>query len=127
MDFQIDTTGGLPFMTWNKNTDIRSDILLSLEVHQGTFFADLTFGSKLYTIKSITDANLLLANQYVLQALQWLKQTGKATSITAVATKYTYNTMQIALTVIQANGTTLFYNIYNDVMSGKVSWAPVGD
>lgn len=90
MDFQINTINGIGVMTWLKNMDLRSDVFFSLSIKRGQWFADLNFGSRLHTIKKLTDPNILLAHQYCLEALQWLQQTGRATSITAVAGKADY-------------------------------------
>ena len=113
-------------MTWDRNTDIRSDVYISLAIKRGSWFADPNFGSRLSEIKKVTDNNLLLAHQYALDALQWLRQTGRATSITAVATKGGYNQIDIDIQVVQSNGMKLFYQISTDVLSGKVAWAYVG-
>ena len=126
MDFQVNTINGIGQMTWNKNTDIRSDVYFSLMIKRGSWFADTSFGCRLHEIKKLTDSNLLLAHQYVLEALNWLIQTGRATTISAVATKADYNKISIDIQVQQANGIKLFYKIFSDVLSGKVTWNPVG-
>ena len=71
MDFQVlldaqYPTGGL---TFTKNSDIRTSIYNSINIKKGSFFQDRSFGSDLHLIKKATDANLLLAKQYVEQAL----------------------------------------------------------
>jgi len=124
MDFQIDNTG----LTFNKNVDIRTDVYTSLNVAQGTFFQNPGFGSKLTQVKKVTANNLLLAQQYVQNALQWLLQTGRATQISSIVEKddNDFNRLNIKVTIVQANGVLLYYQQFFDVKSGKITWASVG-
>lgn len=130
MDFQIDLDRGhsTGSMTFNKNTDIRSNIYFSLFINQGDWFYDPNFGSKLKTIKKITDSNLLLAKQYVEQALKWLLNTGKATSIEVICERDDSNLNQIdmKITVYQPNSVTLFYKTAFDVRAGNLVFIEVG-
>lgn len=129
MDFQINLDRGnsTGYMTFAKNTDIRSNIYFSLYINQGDWFYDPTFGSKLSQIRKITDSNILLAKQYTEEALKWLLNTGKASSITVIAEKDDQNLNQINLkvTVIQPNSVTLYYNQAYDVKSGKATFVEV--
>jgi phage gp46-like protein len=128
MDFKTDTTNGLGYMTFGKNTDIRTDIYLSLSINQGDFFQNSGFGSQLFRIKKVTPNNIVLAQKYVTDALNWLIQTGRASSITVIVEKDTRNIDQldIKVTALQPNGVTVYYQQFNDVRSGKITWTPVG-
>lgn len=126
MDFRVDSTNSIPCLTFEKNTDLRTDIYFSLAVKKGGWFADLNFGSELFRVRKVTDGNMLLAHQYVLQALDWLKQTGRAVETSCVAGKSGTDSMSLDITVVQANSVSLFYKAYLDVRNGKISWQPVG-
>jgi phage gp46-like protein len=120
MDFQIQlnqgtNTGALVFA---KNQDIRTNIFLSLSINKGSFFQNKDFGCELFKIKKITGPNILLAQQYVQDALQWLIQTGRATSITVIVEQdlIDRNRLDIKISAIQPNGliikyTTKFYPV----------------
>jgi len=126
MDFQIITEQNIGKLTFVKNTDIRTDIYMSLNVKQGTWFQNPDFGSQLYKVKKVTGPNLILAKQYIQSALQWLINIGYATAIAVEAQAGTLGHIIINLTVTQANGMVLFYQLFNDVKTGKIQWSPVG-
>jgi len=128
MDFQINMNQSYPrgYMTFDKNTDIRSNIYLSIMVNKGSFFQDPEFGSELYKIKKITVSNINLAAQYVKAALAWLITAGKAKSIDAAVTKGDQvGLMSIDIQVVQADGVELFYEMFTDVRTGKLIWKPI--
>jgi phage gp46-like protein len=128
MDFMINMSQLYPkgYMTFDKNTDIRSNIYLSIMVNKGSFFQDLEFGSELYKIKKVTATNINLAAQYIKACLAWLITTGKATSIDAVVTKGDQvGSMGVEIQVIQADGVKLFYEMFPDVRTGKLIWKPI--
>ncbi len=130
MDFQIQYSPAYSngYMTWNKNTDLSTDICNSLNIKQGSFFQNLNFGSQLYTIQTVTQANTLLVSQYATAALNWLVQAGVATSITANCTIDTTNRYRYDLTinVTQANGITIQYQFAQNVAAGTMSFVYVG-
>jgi phage gp46-like protein len=128
MDFKVNLTHGFGHMVFEKNTDIGTDLYFSLMIKKGSWFANPDFGCELYKLKKVTDGNLLLAKQYVLSALDWLKTTGRAKSIKADVKKDLFKTNQIdiIIEVEQANGVKLFYEMFDDVRSGKINWSPVG-
>lgn len=128
MDFKVITQNGLGLMTFDKNTDISTDIYNSLAIRQGDFFQNTTFGSQLYLIKKVTDKNLVLAKSYVDQALAWLIQTNKASQISVIVEKDSTNIDQIDIkvTAVQPNGVTVFYQQFNNVRNGTVVWTSVG-
>jgi phage gp46-like protein len=85
MDFAItiDNLTGLGAMTFEKATTIMNNIYLSLTVQQGSFFADPSFGSRLYLLQreKNTETTARLAVGYCREALQWLLDTKKANAI----------------------------------------------
>ena len=129
MDFQIITdSNGIGQLTFTKNTDIRTDVWLSLMIKKGSWFVNPEFGCELFKIKKVTNSNLMLVKEYCLAALEWLIVTSRASSTdcTVVRDPRTYNRYAIDLTVTQANGIKLFYQLFSDVQTGKIQWAPVG-
>jgi phage gp46-like protein len=130
MDYQVQYSIAYPqgYMTWNKNTDLTTDIGTSLNIRQGTFFQNLDFGSQLFKVKTVTKANLLLLQQYAVDCLQWIIQAGMATAITAQASVDPYSSYRYDLTisVTQANGVTLQYQFAQSVASGTSTWIYVG-
>jgi len=126
MDFQVDSTNSLPYLTFTKNTDIRSDIYFSLAVRRGSFFANMDFGSELYKLKKVTDNSILLASQYAKQALSWLIQTGRASDIQAVALKRDTKSISLNIEVTQSDGAKLLYKNWLDVEDGLINWEYTG-
>lgn len=122
MDFQINLNAEYPVggMEFVKNTDIRTSIYLSLNVNQGSFFQDPKFGSLLYTIKKMTQQNLRLAKQYCEEALQWLIQAGRATSINVIVEADISNIyqMNIKVTAKQPDGLIISYQQYRPIGLG---------
>ena len=98
-------------LSLTKNSDLRTSIYNSLNINYGSFFQYPTFGSKLYQIKKITDANLLLAKQYVQEALTWIIQVGRATSIDVLVEKdlQDRNRFDIKVTATQPSGLIITY------------------
>ncbi len=89
MDFAltIDDQSGLAAMTFEKATTIMNNIYLSLTVERGSFFADPSFGSRLYLLRRAknTETTARLAVDYCREALQWLLDTKKAIAVDVFA------------------------------------------
>lgn len=122
MDFQININAQYPTggMLFTKNTDIRTSIYLSLNINKGSFFQNPSFGSLLYTIKKMNQQNLSLAKQYCDEALKWLIQTGRATSITVIVEQDISNPyrMDIKVTAKQPDGLIISYQQYRPIGLG---------
>lgn len=114
MDFKITTSQGIGQLEFVKNTDISTNIWLSLNVDYGKFWANPTFGNKIYMVRKVTDSNVLLAKQYVEEALNWLLQIGRATSIVVLAEKDTdprnQGRINIKVEARQPDGLIVTYN-----------------
>lgn len=89
MDFAItiDNRTGLGQMTYEKATMLMNNVYLSLKVDKGSFFADTTFGSRLYLLKRAknTPTTMQLAIDYCKEALQWMIDQGKASAVSVYA------------------------------------------
>jgi phage gp46-like protein len=114
-------------MTFGKNTDIRTDIYLSLNVKYGSWWQNPTFGCRLAEIGKVTGPDMLLAEQYVSDSLQWLVTAGRASSVdVSVSADANPDRMDIGITAVQSDGYTVYYRQFNDVRTGKAVWTPVG-
>jgi phage gp46-like protein len=122
MDFQINLNAQYPNggMLFAKNTDIRTSIFMSLNINKGSFFQNPAFGCLLFTIKKITEANINLAQQYCQEALAWLVQTGRATSIDVIVERDISNIYQlnIKVTAKQPNGLIISYQQFRPIGLG---------
>jgi phage gp46-like protein len=89
MDFAItiEDRTGLGSMTFEKATTLMNNVYLSLMVQQGSFFANTSFGSRLYLLRRAknTETTKRLAMDYCREALQWLINSGKAIAIDVYA------------------------------------------
>jgi phage gp46-like protein len=89
MDFAItiDNQSGLGQMTFEKATTMMNNIYLSLTVKRGSFFADTTFGSRLHLLQRAknTPMTMRLAIDYCKESLQWMIDSGKASSVEVYA------------------------------------------
>jgi phage gp46-like protein len=128
MDFSIICTNSVGQMTFDKNTTIATDIYCSLNMKPNSFFQNPSFSNKLFTIKKVTDANVLLAKQYIEQALKWLLQLKKATSITVIVEKDSkdFNRINFKITAIQPDNVTVYYQQFYNAANGTLQFTPVG-
>ena len=89
MDFAITINNqtGIGQMTYTEAATLMNNIYLSLKTQKGSFFADPSFGSRLYLLRreKNTDMTMRLAIDYCREALQWMIDTGKAKSVDVYA------------------------------------------
>jgi len=120
MDFQVILDGQYPTggLTFTKNSDIRTDIFNSINVQKGSFFQNTSFGSSLFKIKKLTDSNLLLAEQYIKEALEWLLKTGRAASIAVLVERDSLDRgrMNLKVTATQPDGLIITYEQFKRVI-----------
>ena len=84
---------------------------LRLSVPLGSWWADLTLGSKLHTLAREKDVPRMakLAQQYAEQALEPILMDGRATSITVQAVQPKNGQMWLLVEVVAASGETLTF------------------
>lgn len=120
MNFSVDSTSGIGYQTWTLATDIRTNIWYSLNIDYGRFWQQPTFGNKLYLIKKLSDSNVLLARQYVEEALAWLIQVGRATSISVTCARSadprTPGRLDIEVKATQPDGLIISYTQWYNVI-----------
>jgi phage gp46-like protein len=117
MNYSIENINGVGQMTFTQAVDIRTNIWLSLHIPYGKWFADPTFGCKLNQINKITQNNILLAQQYIEQALAWLLQVGRAVSIIVVCEQDTQDPtrLDIKISATQPDGLLIKYQEFRPV------------
>lgn len=120
MDFQVVLnaqypTGGMQFV---KNSDIRTDVYNSVNVKKGQFFQNPDFGSELYKLKKLTPPNLLLAKQYIEEALAWMIHTGRAKSVEVIVERDSIDIsrLNIKIIVTQPDGLIITFTQYKRVV-----------
>jgi len=117
MDFAIEITGIEADMTWDKATDITNNVYLSIMVRKGSWFFNPDFGSRLHelTRSKNTDRTARLAEKYAEEALQWLLDLGRATDVSATATRETER-IALLVSVTQADGRQISYETFVEVV-----------
>lgn len=81
MSFAVTMQDGLPCMAFKSGNDLLTNMILSLEIAQGSFFADPTFGLRPRPQAKRTQKMVRLIKGDIEDALQWLLDTGRASSI----------------------------------------------
>ncbi|MDA8428476.1 MAG: phage GP46 family protein [Geobacteraceae bacterium] len=81
MSFGITTYNGLLQMTLDGGDDLLTNVILSLEITQGSFFADPAFGLLNRPRLKNTDRTAQLIKSDIQNALQWLLDTKRAPAI----------------------------------------------
>lgn len=121
MDFRIDMNAGTPVMTFEKATDIRNNILLSLTVRRGSWFQNPDFGSRLHLLERSknTPRTSQLAIDYAKEALRWLIDTGKAKSIDVSAERNALQDngcLKLLVEAVQANEARVAFTAFVEVV-----------
>lgn len=93
------------------------NVYLSLAVPRGSFFQNPDFGSRLHELARAKNSARTegLAVEYVKEALQWLLDTGRATSVT-VATEREKFRLKLLVTVTQADGLAVEYERFLELV-----------
>jgi phage gp46-like protein len=119
MDFAITTDGICGAMTWDKAATIFNNIFLSLTITRGEFFAAPDFGLRNRGRMKNTERNALLVRDDCRQALQWLIDTGRATSIDVGVERDRIqdpNRLKVLVTAVQANGQAVTFETFKAVV-----------
>lgn len=116
MDALIDpTTRDYVLLAGAINRDPANGLLnacyLRLTVELGSYWEDLTLGSKLYLLRREKDVSrvVVLAKQYAEQALAPIVADGRATKITVTATQPGNGRLYLLIDVIAASGEQLTF------------------
>lgn len=122
MDFKILTDeDAMGQMTFDPAEDIMNNVFLSLMVKQGSWFQNPEFGSRLHLLQRAknTEKTAALAEEYCKEALQWLIDTGRATSV-AVHTQrdrtQDLHRLKFIVEVTEANGRQVTFERFVEVV-----------
>lgn len=116
MGYAIKIVNGFPELSYERDDTIATDIALSLLVRRGAFFADPGFGLPELP-KKLTDQNVALVSDYCRQALQWLKDIGRAKSIEVLAERVRPDRVSVLVTAVQAaNNRTVTFQTFVPVI-----------
>jgi phage gp46-like protein len=118
MDFQINVSGDgrSGTMQFQKNSDIKTGMWLSLSTQKGTFFQDPTFG--LQRMTKVSDSDIPLYTQYIEEALDWLLQSGRAKSIDVLVERdlNDVNRINVKVQATQPDGLIVTYETFQRVV-----------
>lgn len=107
MDYSIiQGADGNPEFSWDKPTDITTNIYTSLIVRKGALFNMPNFGLDLSDISKVTDNSINKIHSRLHVALQWLIDVGKAKSIDITVERDTTvnNRINYKVEAVQADG-----------------------
>jgi phage gp46-like protein len=121
VDFAIEISGSEGKMTFVKTATIMNNVYLSLMVERGSFFQNPDFGSRLHLLKRSknTEKTAALARAYCREALQWLKDIGRATDM-EIATEIDKTQdpcrLKILVEVTEASGQKVSFTLFKEVV-----------
>ncbi len=96
-------------------------IWIALQVEKGSLFFDLEFGSRLHLLRQsskITDNTLVMAEEYVKEALNWLVDIERLKSFQPIASKNNenINRIDIQINAFKSNDEFVTYNVWYDLV-----------
>jgi phage gp46-like protein len=119
MDFAIGNKAGLLEMSFDKSGDIRNNILVSLSIRKGSWWQDPEFGLRDRGRMKLTDQTVRLVRSDCLEALQWLKDTGRAKSIEVTTLRdraENVNRIKVLVEAVQADGRAVTFEHFIEVV-----------
>jgi phage gp46-like protein len=119
MSLGILTNSGKLEMSFTGGNDLLTNVILSVEIAQGSFFLDPTFGMLRRPREKNTAATAKLIEGDVRSALQWLIDVGRATSIAVVMeidTLLVKTRLKARITVTAAQGNKVTYDKFVEVV-----------
>lgn len=119
MSYQVVMNQGLPTMSFQSGgSDLLTNVILSLEIAQGSFFAAPDFGMRRRPRLKRTERNAQLVKGDAEQALQWLINSGRATAIVVVTSldDRVRNRLRINVQATGAKGNQVSYEKFVEVV-----------
>ncbi|MDY6789674.1 MAG: phage GP46 family protein [Thermodesulfobacteriota bacterium] len=121
MDYKLTIEGIEADMTWEKADTILNNIWLSLMVPRGAFFQNPDFGSRLHLLQRAknTESTADLAREYCLEALQWLKNAGRADRIdvyTQTDKSQDIKRLKLLVEAVQSDGRKVTFGTFLEVV-----------
>jgi phage gp46-like protein len=115
IDFKLDITNPTePGFTFEKESTVINNIYLSIVVKKGSFFQNPTFGSLLHTIKKIVPTTPDLVIDYIKQALKWIQDIGRITSLDVISEidNDVMNRVNFKISATQADGLIVTFSSF---------------
>ena len=119
MDFAIVMTSGQAEQTFDKAGDIFNNIFLSLTIKQGSWWFDPAFGMRDRGRMKNTERNARLVREDCKEALQWIIDAGRATSIEVTTERdrsQDLNRLKILVEATQADGKRVTFETFKEVV-----------
>lgn len=119
MDFQLAITGYQADMTFTRATDIRNNVWLSLSILRGSWWFNPAFGMRDTRRLKNTERTARLVRDWVLEALQWIIDIGRATDIHVEMERDIIlqpSRLKTIVTVTQPNGATVTFSHFFEVV-----------
>ena len=119
MDYTINLTQGQAALSFDKSSGLFNNVFLSLEIKQGSWWIDPTFGLKDRGRQKNIERVASLIKDDIRSALQWLLDTGRATAIditTQIDRQLDRNRLWARVSVTAANGQTVTFDKFIEVV-----------
>lgn len=99
--------------------NIQELVLMSVGTDKGTWWADTSFGSELWTLRrgKIAEQTADTLNRMILESLKWLKDEKLAKEITCISKQTGKNTIAYSVTVFHPDGNNTI--IIEDIWNGN--------
>ncbi len=121
MVYMITINGTQADMKFGKGDPLANNVYLSLMIKKGSFFLDPEFGSNLHLLKRSknTERTAAQAREYCLEALQWIKDMGRAKAIevyTQIDKLQDLHRLKILVQVTKMNDEPVVYELFKEVV-----------
>jgi phage gp46-like protein len=107
---------GRPQASLSPADELHNAILLSLHIRRGSFFLNPEFGSRLHEIRTLSDGDIALARQYVVECLEWLKTINRISNIDVHATPVRGGKLNLIITLSRSNKADVTYETFYKVV-----------
>ena len=115
MQLDITAEGNLTMSVATEETTIKNQALMSVFSGWNTLFQRPDFGCRYREVDRISENNLKLISVYILDALNWLINTGKATKNEASAVQVDTHRIRIDVLVTQTDGQIIQFAVFKTV------------
>jgi phage gp46-like protein len=117
IDFKLSVVNGRLFMSYEPGDSFLNNILLSIYIKRGSFFAAPDVGSRLHTIKKITSNNVKLARDFIMESVQWMKDTARMVDLNVTTeADYSNNAINFSLSCKKQNGQDVYFSSFYPVV-----------
>ena len=119
MDYKIIIDGINADMSFEKDDTILNNIWISPNIIRGSFFQDPEFGLRSLARAKNTDDTERLAKEYILEALQWIIDIGRAEKIDVTTQKDTTQDLyrlKVLIEATQTNGRKVTFETFLEVI-----------